>query len=98
MTDTSFNLKNKNIIITGGFGFLGTQITKALLREKANVYIIDIKKPKKINKTRYFETDITNEMELKKILNFFKSKKKRIDVLINNAAIDYNPSKKGNDN
>ena len=97
MTDTSFNLKNKNIIITGGFGFLGTQITKALLREKANVYIIDIKKPKKINKTRYFETDITNEMELKKILNFFRSKKKRIDVLINNAAIDYNPSKKGND-
>jgi NAD(P)-dependent dehydrogenase (short-subunit alcohol dehydrogenase family) len=97
MIDTSFNLKNKNIIITGGFGFLGTQITNALLRQKANVYVIDIKKPKKITKTKYFETDITKEIELIKILNFFKSKKKKIDVLINNAAIDYNPGKKGSD-
>ena len=43
----TLNLKNKNIIITGGNGFLGTQITNALLNEEANVYIIDIKKPKK---------------------------------------------------
>ena len=97
MSVTSFNLKNKNIIITGGFGFLGTQITNSLLKEKANVYIIDIKKPKKESKTKYFETDITKENELKKILNFFRSKNKKIDVLINNAAIDYNPTKKGSD-
>ena len=47
MKKITFNLKNKNIIITGGFGFLGSQITNALVNEKANVYIIDIKKPKK---------------------------------------------------
>ena len=47
MKKIAFNLKNKNIVITGGNGFLGSQITNALLNEKANVYIVDIKKPKK---------------------------------------------------
>jgi NAD(P)-dependent dehydrogenase (short-subunit alcohol dehydrogenase family) len=92
------NLENKNIVITGGNGFLGSQITNALLNEKANVYIIDIKKPKEITSAKYFKSDITNEQDLKKILKFFKLKKIKIDVLINNAAIDYPPlkSKKNN--
>ena len=47
MKRTSFNLKNKNIIITGGNGFFGYQMTNALLNEKANVYMIDINNPKK---------------------------------------------------
>jgi len=47
MKNTSFNLNNKNIIITGGNGFLGCKIRDALLNKKANVYVIDIKKPKK---------------------------------------------------
>ena len=77
MKKTTHNLKNKNIIITGGFGFFGSQITKALLDEKANVYIIDIKKPKGKNKAKSFNVDITKEDQLKKVLNFFKSKKKK---------------------
>lgn len=93
MKKISFNLDNKNIIITGGSGFLGSQITNALLKERANVYVIDIKKPKKKTSAKYFISDITNESDLKKILNFFKVKKIKIDVLINNAAIDYPPSK-----
>ena len=47
MKKTSFNLRNKNIIITGGNGFLGSQIIDALLNERANVYIIDIKQKNK---------------------------------------------------
>jgi NAD(P)-dependent dehydrogenase (short-subunit alcohol dehydrogenase family) len=93
MKRTLFNLQNKNIIITGGNGFLGNQLVAALLNEKANVYVIDIKKPTNNKSTKYFTSDITNENELKKILNFFKIKKKKIDVLINNAAIDYPPIK-----
>ena len=98
MKKISLNLEDKNIIITGGNGFLGSQITNALLNEKANVYIIDIKKPKKRTSAKYFKSDITNEQDLKKILKFFKLKKIKIDVLINNAAIDYPPlkSKKNN--
>ena len=33
MKKTSFNLNNKNIIITGGNGFLGSQIVDALQNE-----------------------------------------------------------------
>lgn len=73
----SFKLKNKNIIITGGLGFLGNQITNALIKENANVYIIDIKQPKQINKKKFFSCDITNEKEVIKVLNFFKLKKKK---------------------
>ena len=93
MKKISLNLENKNVIITGGNGFLGSQISEALLNEKSNVYIIDVKKPKKRTLAKQFKSDITNEVELKKVLNFFKSKKIKIDVLINNAAIDYPPSK-----
>ena len=93
-----FNLKNKNIVLTGGNGFLGSQITNSLLNERANVYIIDIKEPKKKTSAKYFKSDITNEQDLKKILKFFKLNKIKVDVLINNAAIDYPPlkSKKNN--
>ena len=94
MKKNSFNLKNKNIIITGGNGFLGSQITEVLIEEEANFFIIDIKKSKKKNSAKQFYSDITKENELKKILNYFKLKKIKIDVLINNAAIDYAPKKK----
>ena len=93
MKKNSFNLKNKNIIITGGNGFLGSQITEVLIEEEANVFIIDIQKSKKKNSAKQFYSDITKENELKKILNYFKLKKIKIDVLINNAAIDYAPKK-----
>ena len=72
MKKISLNLENKNVIITGGNGFLGSQITEALLNEKSNVYIIDVKKPKKRTLAKQFKSDITNEVELKKVLNFFK--------------------------
>ena len=98
MKKNLLNLNNKNIVLTGGNGFLGNQISNALLNERANVYIIDIKEPKKKTSAKYFKSDITNEQDLKKILKFFKFKKIKIDVLINNAAVDYPPlnSKKNN--
>ena len=40
MTKITLNLENKNIILTGGSGFLGSQISDALFNEKSNVYII----------------------------------------------------------
>ena len=93
MKKLSFNLKNKNIILTGGLGFLGKQITDALLKEEANVFIIDIKNIRKQRLFKYFKSDITNEEDLKKILRYFELRKIKIDVLINNAAVDYTPSK-----
>ena len=93
MNYSSLNLKNKNILITGGSGFLGSQIVEAFLGEDANVYIIDLKKPFQNNKAKFFKANITIEKELKKIKSYFKKRKMRIDVLINNAAVDYPPQK-----
>ena len=98
MKKNTLNLKNKNILITGGNGFLGSQITNALINEKANVYIIDVSKPKKKTSAKHFKSNITNENDLKKILKFFKSKKIKIDVLINNAAVNYSPTKSKKNN
>ena len=90
-----FNLKNKIILITGGSGFFGKQIIKALLEKKAKVINLDEKSCGILNKNYFFyKTNILNESELnviyKKIINKFN----KINVIINNAAIDYKPNQK----
>lgn len=90
------DLKNKNIIITGGNGFLGKQLTNAFLGQGSRVFVLDIKKPKLKNRLTFFKADITKEIDLKKILTFFKKKKIKIDVLINCAAKDHIPTKTNN--
>ena len=37
--------KNKNVIISGGSGFLGEQISQAFLKQGSNVFILDLNKP-----------------------------------------------------
>ena len=96
MKKIAFNLDNKNVLITGGSGFLGSQIVEAFLCEGSNVFIIDLKKPLKKSSALFFKSDISNEKSLLKILGYFKKKKIQLDVLINNAAIDYNPNKSKN--
>ena len=88
------DLKNKNVVITGGNGFLGKQICNAFLNQSSRVFVLDIKKPNSKNKVIFFKTDITKEIDLKKFLTFLKQKKIKIDILINGAAKDYVPNKK----
>ena len=57
-----------------------------------------LKNQKKKTSAKYFKSDITNEIKLRKILKYLKLKKVKIDVLINNAAIDYPPSKSKKNN
>ena len=94
----NFNLKNKNIIITGGSGFLGKQLINSFLEQKSNVYNLDLHKPKKKNKSEFIQSDITNENDLKKILKKFIKEKVKIDVLINNASSNYAPKNNKKDN
>ena len=75
MKNLSFNLNSKNILITGGAGFLGSQIVDAFSEQKSNVYVLDVKKPVKKPGVTYFKTDITKEKDLSKVLFFLKKKK-----------------------
>ena len=86
------DLKNKNVILTGGSGFLGKQIIKGFLKTNSNIFILDIKKPTiKSNKIKFFNCDITDEKKVKNVSKKIGAKK--IDILINNAARDYVPKK-----
>ena len=95
------DLKNKNIVITGGLGFLGSQFAKAFIENQSNVIVLD-KKPKINIKKKdieskfynYFKCDVTNERQIIKTLVKLKKKFKKIDVLINNAFDDYVPKNK----
>ena len=50
-----FSLKGKNIVINGGLGLIGLEITKALLEFEASLVVID-KNKEKIN---FFKKNIT---------------------------------------
>ena len=50
MTTKFLDLKNKNVIISGGSGFLGEQISQAFLKQGSKVFILDLNKPSFKNK------------------------------------------------
>ena len=103
-------MKEKIIsIITGGAGFFGQQIFQALMELKHHkIIIIDNNKKnltkfeKKFNKYKknfsVFNADITSEHQVKKVNDEIIKKFKKIDILVNNAAIDYRPIKKEKSN
>jgi len=83
------DLRNKKVIITGGMGFLGKQISKAFFNAKSKVIIID-KNVKKLSKNYdIYECDITKETDLKNTFIKILKKYKSVDILINNAANNY---------
>jgi NAD(P)-dependent dehydrogenase (short-subunit alcohol dehydrogenase family) len=91
-----FSVENKNIIITGSSGLLGSYYAQILLELGANVALVDhsTETSKRIEKeylkrgssVKYYNTDLSNKkniiLTIKKIKKDFGS----IDVLINNAA------------
>ncbi len=57
----------KKIIITGGFGFIGTKLIEKI-KKKYNIYIIDNSLKKKIHQNiKNIKCDLTNSQNLKKI-------------------------------
>lgn len=101
----NYNLTGKTALITGGAGMLGVQHAAAILEVGGSVVITDLKQE---NLDHSFDVlsqsfskdkihlqilDITNEKSIQKTLDKLSKDKIRIDILINNAAID--PKVKG---
>jgi len=76
--------KKKNILITGGAGYIGLSLYRKL-KKKNNITIVDSKSKKKIiyrnDIKNYFRINILNK---KKLDNFFK--KKKFDLIIHLAS------------
>ncbi|MDC0446181.1 SDR family oxidoreductase [Candidatus Pelagibacter sp.] len=91
----NLDFTNQNILITGGFGFIGTEISLAYLNLGAKVIVVDKninKIPKSImkykNKLIIKKCDLSKHTQRKKLINNLKSEIKKIDCLINNASYD----------
>jgi len=100
---SEFNNQGKYALVTGAGGLLGIQHCKALLEIDTSVILTDINNEildnaSKVlldegfdkNKILCFEMDVTKEESIKNVARKLEDKKIRIDILINNAAI--NPS------
>ena len=56
-----YNLKGKVFVVTGGSGFVGSNLLKNLSLSGAKVACVDIAKPKsKLKNVHYFYCDIRN--------------------------------------
>lgn len=91
----TFSLKNKVILVTGGYGYLGKAITESLVFHEATVYVLGRDRAKfleafqqneYLDKTLFFEfCDVAHTESIKgsfkKIADYYG----KIDVLINNA-------------
>lgn len=85
---------DKNIIVTGGYGHLGSAITESLAQHGANVYVLG-RSREKFNKAfsesslklkiHFLEGDISSNDSLKAAFVWLSEEKGGIDGIINNA-------------
>ena len=85
-----FSLKKKKIVLTGCSGFLGIEFKNYLLKSGAIVIGIDLKqnKKKKLKNFYFYQSDFTDVKSIKNICQQINKKFKKIDCLINNAAVN----------
>jgi len=79
------NLK-KVALITGGSSGIGNAVTKIFIKQNFIVVNLDLKNSK-IKKVKNFFTDLSNINSIKKSFNEIQKNYKRMDVLVNNAAL-----------
>ena len=89
-------LKNKKAIVTGGSRGIGEGIVKRLYNEGVKIIIADIReelaqnliKDLDHNQISFFQADLSQEEEIKKLMDYTKAKWGSLDFLINNAGIE----------
>lgn len=89
-----FNFDNKNILITGASGHLGSKLVKFYEQYQCNLILIDQKNNKtkleKNKKKNYFFCNFQNLDSLNNTLKKIKKKYSKIDIIINNAGLTKN--------
>ena len=104
-----FDIKNRNIVITGSSGLLGSQYANILSASGANVILVDLDsiKNKKLERSlrkkyrtnaRSYTTDISKLQDVKKLAKNVLRDFKKIDGLVNNAAYTSKGAKEKSDN
>ena len=90
-----FSLKNKVALVTGALGLIGKHHCEALAEAGANVIVCDLDNAKCTEFTKTLPgkslgigTDITKKKSVKELLETVLKEFGKIDILINNAAIN----------
>ena len=85
------NFKGKFAIVTGASGGMGLETVNKLLPAGVKVLMLDIKNPPKKylqnKKIDFVKIDVTNFVELKKVIGNYYNKNKSIDYLINTTGV-----------
>lgn len=95
MEFNDFDFVNKQIVISGGTGDLGKEISLELLKRGGSLTVIGTNQNKfeKLKKAaqpfsiKWLQADLSNDNGIKKVCNYF-SEKDKIDILINLAGIN----------
>lgn len=93
MTQKLFDLKGKNIAITGGAGVLGAALANGFAKAGAKIIILDLAEERAIEianniGAEHFGTgiDVLDRQSIKKSLDFCLSKIGSVDILVNGAG------------
>ena len=91
----TFDLTNKVILITGGYGYLGVAISKSLIHHGATVYVFGRNRekfdqafqndPEFDKKLQFVSCDVASTVSIQDAFKEVFDREGRIDVLINNA-------------
>jgi 2-keto-3-deoxy-L-fuconate dehydrogenase len=92
-----FSLKNKTAIVTGGGSGIGKAIAMLFAKQEATVYILDFDEAGAAQtvteitthggKAQSYKCDVSNQSQVKEIVDSIANTAGNIDILINNAGV-----------